>query len=181
MAWTTPMTATANSAFTAAQFNTHVRDNLLETAPAKATASGQYFVATGANAIAARTFGYATVATSQSTTSTTYTDLSTAGPSVTITTGTSALCFISAQCSQATANVMCRVSVAVSGATTIAAGDGSEWISDGNPADQPISYTRLQPFVGTLTAGSNTFTLKYRTGSSTATFAERDLVVLPIN
>ena len=34
MAWTAPMTAVSGSVLTAAQWNTNVRDNLLETAPA---------------------------------------------------------------------------------------------------------------------------------------------------
>ena len=54
MAWSAPMTAVSGSVLTAAQFNTYVRDNLNETAPAKATAAGQIFVSTAANAIAAR-------------------------------------------------------------------------------------------------------------------------------
>ena len=64
MAWSAPMTAVANTVFTAAQFNQHVRDNLNETAPAKATASGGYFVATGVNAIAQRFADSATDLTS---------------------------------------------------------------------------------------------------------------------
>lgn len=39
MAWTTPMTAVANAVWTAAQFNSDIRDNLNETGPAKATSS----------------------------------------------------------------------------------------------------------------------------------------------
>lgn len=39
MAWTAPLTAALNGTLTAAQFNTHVRDNLLETEAAKATAA----------------------------------------------------------------------------------------------------------------------------------------------
>jgi hypothetical protein len=35
--WTAPMTAVAHTAFPATSFNTYVRDNLLESAPAKAT------------------------------------------------------------------------------------------------------------------------------------------------
>lgn len=180
MAWTSPMTATANSAFTAAQFNTHVRDNLLETAPAKATAAGQYFLSTGTNAIAARTFGFNTVGTSESTTSSSYTDLNTAGPSVTVTTGTTALVLVSAQAQQATANVAMRIGVAVTGATSRAADDSSEWLADGAPAAQPISWSRHRVFTD-LTAGSNTFTLKYKTTTSTATFAERELFVMALN
>jgi hypothetical protein len=53
MAWTAPGTAVGNTLLTAAFWNTHVRDNLLETAPAKATAAGQLFQATAPNAIAA--------------------------------------------------------------------------------------------------------------------------------
>lgn len=51
MAWSTPRTWTALETATAAMMNT-IRDNLLETAPAKAAASGDIFYATGANAIA---------------------------------------------------------------------------------------------------------------------------------
>ena len=54
MAWSAPMTAVANSTFTAAQFNQYVRDNLNETAPALATAAGSYFAADGINSIAER-------------------------------------------------------------------------------------------------------------------------------
>src|SRR3546814_19340432 len=75
MAWTAPMTAVANTVFTAAQFNQHVRDNLNETAPAKATAAGGYFVATGVNAIAQRIADGNTDTNTGTTTSTTYTDL----------------------------------------------------------------------------------------------------------
>jgi hypothetical protein len=45
------MTAVTNATFTAAQFNTHVRDNLLETAPAKATAADRFILTDGANAV----------------------------------------------------------------------------------------------------------------------------------
>lgn len=51
MAWTTPRTYTTGELVTAAILNTHVRDNLLETAPAKVTTAGDIIVATGANEI----------------------------------------------------------------------------------------------------------------------------------
>lgn len=51
MAWTTPRTYTTGELVTAAILNTHVRDNLLETAPAKVTTAGDIIVATGANGI----------------------------------------------------------------------------------------------------------------------------------
>ncbi len=51
MPWTAPRTWTTGEIVTAAMMNTHVRDNLLETAPAKAVAAGDLFYATGMNAI----------------------------------------------------------------------------------------------------------------------------------
>lgn len=52
MAWTSPRTWVAGETVTAALMNTHVRDNLLETTPAKVTTQGDIVYATGANAIA---------------------------------------------------------------------------------------------------------------------------------
>ena len=99
MAWSAPMTAVANATFTAAQFNQYVRENLNETAPAKATTSGGYFVADGVNSIAERFATGNTDLNSGTTTSTTFTDLTGAaiGPTVTVTTGTMALVFIHGQ------------------------------------------------------------------------------------
>lgn len=51
MAWTAPRTWVTSEVVTATMMNAHVRDNLLETAPAKASAKGDLFAATGANAI----------------------------------------------------------------------------------------------------------------------------------
>lgn len=50
MAWTAPRTWVADEIVTAALMNTHLRDNLLETAAAKVTTAGDIFQATGANA-----------------------------------------------------------------------------------------------------------------------------------
>jgi hypothetical protein len=175
------MTAVANSVFTAAQFNTHVRDNLNETAPAKATAGGQIFVATAANAIAARTVGYATVDSNENTASTTYADLATAGPSVTVTTGTLALVIIGCLMGSNTVGDGCAMSYAVSGATTASADDGRSCsIDQVGRANQSAQHSYLKQH--TLTAGSNTFTAKYRaiTGG-TATFVYRHITVIPLN
>ena len=51
MAWTAPRTWVAAETLTAALLNTHVRDNLLEAAPAKVTTKGDLTVATAANSI----------------------------------------------------------------------------------------------------------------------------------
>ena len=51
MAWTTPRTWTTSEIVTASMMNTHVRDNLNETAPGKATAARQTVWSSAANAI----------------------------------------------------------------------------------------------------------------------------------
>lgn len=181
MAWTAPMTFAAASALTAAQMNAFVRDNMLETAPAKATTAGRIFVATGANAIAERAVSGATVATSQTTASTSFTDLATSGPAVTVTTGTQAMVFVAAQMSNATANAFSNMSFAVSGATTSAAAIGRaiEHIDTGGTAGQQISRTGAWTYIA-LTAGSNTFTAKYSVSAGTGTFVNRHLIVVAL-
>ena len=179
MAWTAPMTAVANATFTAAQFNTHVRDNLLETAPAKAANVGGYFVATGTNAIAERRGTAAAVDTAETRTLTSYGDLTTAGPAVTVTTGTRALVTVSSEMvagSGDPATSESRMSFAVSGATTIAATDTVCACRTGADVRFQISRT---VYLTTLTAGSNTFTAKYRVSAGTTTFSHREINVLP--
>ena len=119
----------------------------------------------------------ATVATSQTTTSGTYTDLATAGPAVTLTTGTKALVIMVAQLNPASQE-FCYMSAAVSGASTVAASDA--WaiyiamVSGGIYSRQ--SSAKL--FTG-LTAGSNTFTAKYRSANgSTGQFLNREIIAV---
>lgn len=181
MAWTAPMTAVANTAFTAAQFNTYVRDNLLETAPAKATVSGSLIVGNGLNSIAERIPSNQFITTAETTSSTSYTDLATTGPSITVTTGTKVLIALGAAISRTSASATgsVRMSVATSGATTLSASDASclakiGWV-DGN---ESITASKVIMITG-LTAGSNTFTAKYRVSSGVGTFDDRHLIVLP--
>lgn len=177
MAWSSPMTAVAGATFTAAQFNQYVRDNLNMTSPALATAAGQIFVSTAANALAARVPGAAVIATSQSTTSTTYTDLATVGPAVTVTTGTQALVWPAARMSNASTNTN-WASVAVSGASSVSASDA--WAASTQGTNVTVDC-RGHLFTG-LTSGSNIFTMKYKSGSGTnaATFVDRELIVIPL-
>lgn len=173
------MTATANTAFTAAQFNTYVRDNLNETAPAKATVAGQIFVATGANAIAARTISPATVLTAESTGSTTFAALTTAGPTAaSVVTGTQALVIISCQTDNNSAGGVSYMGYDVSGSTTISASDdNSLYFESSAIADQ---YRASYIDHVTLTAGTNTFTAKYRVSAGTGTFRRREITVIPL-
>jgi len=172
------MTAVANAAFTAAEFNTYVRDNLNTSPAAIATVASQIFVATGVNAIAARTITGASVSTLETTTSASFTDLATGGPAVTVTTGPSALVFLTAKVLNS-AGVSSFMGHAVSGATTIAADDTNALIVDPGVGNQ-VRTTVLAFRSGDLTPGSNTFTSKYRVDSGTGTFVNRRIVVIPL-
>jgi hypothetical protein len=179
VAWTTPTTAVSNTALTAAVWNATVRDNLNETAPAKATAIGTIFVGTGANSIAQRTVTYGQVAASESTATTTYTALTTAGPSVSITTSTNALVFISAQLSQSTSSAFACMSQAVSGASSIAATDTEALMFQAGAASSSgIRASTVIALTSQLTSGSNVFTAQYRASAGTATFGNRRLAVI---
>jgi hypothetical protein len=178
MSWSAPMTAVANSVFSAAQFNQYVRDNLNETAPAKATAAGQFFVSTGTNAIAARLLASAVVPTSQTTTSNTFTDLTTTGPSVSASTGARALVMFSSSINNSVTNGASSVSVAVTGATAISASTAWRLVSDGLAASNVVRMGTSHLFT-TLSTGTNVFTMKYSVGSGTGSFGDRELIVLP--
>lgn len=115
------------------------------------------------------------VATSETTTSLTYTDLATSGPAVTLTTGTSVLVALSASMDNSGSNTS-QMGVAVSGASTVAA-DNVTAIS-ANGTEQVRAGALF--LVSGLTAGSNTFTAKYVVGGGTGTFASRTIVVIPL-
>lgn len=178
MTWTAPMTAVAGSVFTAAQFNQFVRDNLNETAAAKATQSGSYFVGTGVNSLAERVIVDDIVETSESTTSTTYTDLATTGPTVTLDTGARALIYVTGDVTNNTAGQSGRMTFEVSGASSITPNDVRA-LRVTIPSVTGTGNVRASvPTILAITAGSNTFTAKYRASGGTATFANRRLFVM---
>lgn len=179
MAWTAPMTAVAGSVFTAAAFNTHIRDNLAETAPAKAARPGAHFVTEATNQIAERLPVEAFIAASDSTTATTYGNLaSSTGPVVTAATGIHAFVVVTADLVCDTNGQSARATFTVSGATTLEANDqrAIRHIREAVTNNGQFSGVYLVP----LTPGTNTFTMVYRTsGPSTSTFANRRIGVLP--
>lgn len=178
MTWIAPMTAVAGSVFTAAQFNTFVRDLLNETAPAKATTPGSHFVATGTNQIAERIPAQASVNVSETTTSTTFVNLTTSGPSVTCTTGSSAMIIMSAEINNNTASQAGRVGCDISGATTESPDTNFclRQETNGTAEFQQCSLVRLHK---TLTPGVNTFKLMYLASGGTAAFNFRNIAVIP--
>ena len=125
----------------------------------------------------ALTTATATVATSQSTSSTTYTDLATAGPEVTLTTGTKVLVFTNTETSTAAGRYV-FADFAISGATTRAATDDTCAKTGVDPAttQDRVSVSNLV----TVTAGSNTFTMKYRTNAGTSSFSNRTIIVVAL-
>ncbi len=183
MAWTTPLTAVANAALTAAQWNASVRDDLLETAVAKATAAGRYYVSTAANALAERIPSIARVATSQTTTSTSFGDLATVGPAIsTLATGISAIFIVGAFIASNTAQTGGYMGVTVSGASSVTVDPLRSLRTMSGAANESAKCSYVGIFDATLTAGNNTFTAKYAatTGATTVTYVERELLVLPL-
>ena len=171
------MTASSGSVFTAAQFNTYVRDNLNETAPAKATAAGQIFVSTAANSIAARLVNADLVTTDETTASTSYTNLATNGPAVTATTSASCIVAIYAGLYN-TSGTAAWMSYGITGATTNAENDNRAIMLQAT-GGQCIGGTFFHSLI--LTAGSNVFTAKYRVSTSgTGHFSNRRLMVIPM-
>jgi hypothetical protein len=121
------------------------------------------------------------VSTGQTTTSTSFTDLATAGPSVTLTTGTTVIVATTSLHSNTSANANANQGnnyhgFSVSGASTVGAADG--YSARGPQIHNSHTYGRTSVmYVSGLTAGSNTFTSKYRVQDGTGTFSERHITV----
>jgi hypothetical protein len=180
MAWTAPMTFADNTALTAAQLNTHLRDNLLETMPGKATTEGAYFVTQSDNSIVERVAVTARVSASEGTSSTSYVDLATVGPSVTFESGSNALVFHAAHLANDNLNAQSIQSWAISGDTTRGALDEIGIIVDGIAAGNQWALCSMD-LLTTLNEGTNTITCKYRAGGAgTMQASDRFLAVLPL-
>jgi hypothetical protein len=177
------MTAVAGAVFQAAQFNTYVRDNLNETAPAKATTPGSIFAVSASNQIAERILGADEDTGTATFTSTTFADPLTGspGPDVTVTTGVQALVGYRSylEVPSTTARVECSYSI--SGATSRGASStrsiGYSVSNSGSGLKTRIGNVDLATG---LTPGANTFKLEYNVSSATGTAADRRIWVLPL-
>ena len=174
-----PSTTLGDIEYRSSTANTNTRLGIGTTGQVLAVTGGVPAWTTPASAAPAS--ATATVATSQTTTSDSYTDLATAGPAVTITTGTRALVIITAKIRNTTSTRGANVGYAVSGATTIAATDDISLYSQNGSATEVIQGASFAHRV-TLTAGSNTFTAKYKRGDfqGTATFYDRSIIVIDL-
>jgi hypothetical protein len=173
------MTAVAGSVFTAAQFNTFVRDDLNETAPAKALNPGGHFVTSATNQISERLSATNNVNTSETTTSTSYADLATAGPAVTVTTGAMCWVLVTATESNNTSGQNVYMSYAVTGASSVSATDDRALLLTAAATNQAMRATHVYLETG-LTPGSNTFTAKYRVTGGTGSWSNRRIAALPL-
>ena len=118
------------------------------------------------------------VVTEETTTSTSYTDLTTS-QSVTLTTGTKALVIISSGMYNTAANLYVNMTVAVSGASSVAASDDNCLRLGYMGAGVSHKAASMAALTG-LTAGSNTFTAKFKTQSGTGGFNQRYLFVMDL-
>lgn len=126
----------------------------------------------------------ASIQTSQATSSTSYTDLATVGPSVTVTIGANGLALVlfSTIQTNSSASGYSDCSIDISGATTISANTNGAtnnrrtyWLGT---VDNKQAFGYL--FTG-LTPGSTTFKMQYRAiVTGTATFSGRHLSVIPL-
>lgn len=183
MAWTSPMTAVANTPMTAALYNNNVRDNLRCEAPYLTGSVSDTFVVRSSHTIVSTPIQFATVTTSQTTTSTSFTDLATVGPTVTITgvLGQQAMVWISAEVDNNTANLQSWATVEVTGASTYtASSERSAVTRDGLSANSPVQYMATYLFDPIARGSSVTFTMKYKVGGGTGTFANRRMAVWPL-
>lgn len=175
MTWTAPITFVSGSVLTASQMNTYLRDNMQETMPAKATTAGSYFVTVDRNQIEQRAFASAMVSTSETSTSLSFVDLATVGPTVTVKTATRAFVFLYCHSLHST-GLASWMSYDVSGAT--------DWSSVNSTAKMMQSTggqrTGASIIHQGLTPGMNTFVAKYRVSTSgTGTWSDRRIAVMP--
>jgi hypothetical protein len=181
MAWTSPMTFASNTILASSDLNIYLRDNLLEMSPAKAETPGSLLISDSPNSIQERTPTSDFISVTETTNSTSYTDLNTDGPTVTVECGTSVFVFMYTNLLYSTTSggSSAWMSYAISGDTISAANDA--WgINLSSTGGQRVGSAIMH---SGLTPGSNTFTAKYRATSGTgqvATFSNRRLAVLPL-
>lgn len=121
------------------------------------------------------------VAALESTSSATFTDLVTVGPTVVANIGSTNKALVALHCRQfsATAGQVSILGVAISGATTLAASDqlGLTFVSP--TANGDVRHGTTIPY-STLNQGSTTFTDKFRSTSGSASWETRLLAVTPL-
>jgi uncharacterized protein YceK len=182
MSWTAPMTATTGQILTASQWNVTVRDNLWETEPGEANATGHLIVTDGCNSVAERIINRDFINAAESTTSSTFGNLATWGPQVLVTTGTAAITFLEAKLWNNTTGCASVMTYDVwQGQAVSVTGDdpqGLQFRSTGPNDFARCSCVDFNNF--TLNPGQNRFISRYRCSSNTANFDMRKIIVMPL-
>lgn len=174
------MTFVANNVLTAAQLNTHLRDNLMELAPAKASSNvGSWFFVQGPNRIEERIMKSARVDTQQNTKSSSYVDLATPGPTVTVNTGKRAIVMLMGHNGNTVGNSSCSMAFSISGETEREPSDTHSLSMVPRTANEKMGWG-VTYLLEDLEPGQNTFHCKYKAGADTAIFANRFLAVIPL-
>lgn len=118
------------------------------------------------------------VATQESTTSTSYTDLTTVGPSLTNLADGQYIVAFGAAAGNDTAGSGARMSVSVNGAA--ASDTNSMIVSGAASANIPGLYVFKVTLSAAAGGGTNSLAVKYRAGANTAIFQQRWLIVFRI-
>lgn len=122
----------------------------------------------------------ARVDTDETTTSTSYTDLATPGPAVTVTVGTNGivLVLISTLLRNNTSGSASSMSFVMSGANTLAVSDSNAIlaVTTSNYSYRMSAHT----FLTGLNAGSTTFTCKYKVDGNSGGWSRRNITVIPL-
>lgn len=145
--------------------------------------SGQVTISTSGYSSIESLVSASAVEASGSVQSTTYTDPTNVGPSVTMTTGTSVICHVYAAVFSEVAGIESHCSVAVSGASTVAASDAAG-ANGGGASSLALTFASTYfnlctslLFTG-LTPGTNTFTMKFRSNTTSKHWYEKRRIVV---
>lgn len=174
-----PSTTLGDIEYRSSTSNTNTRLGIGSSGQVLTVASGVPSWATPASAGPAN--GQSQVLTSEATSSSSYTNLATT-QATTVTTGTRALVILSALVTTPSPadTSRCRMSFAVSGASTVSASDDYCLMWQGNNARAYYEIAASNSFIVTgLTAGSNTFTAKFSSSlGASAIWEDRRIAVI---
>lgn len=161
--WTDPSSHNyaTGEVVTAASLNTYVRDNLLDL-DRRTTAQ------------------YGDDSPQHTTTSTSYASLVT-DLTATCSAGGSGLVLVilTAKMSNSSVGATCAMSFTISGATTASALDTRSILFTSYTTDAAGTASAVIPII--CNTGSNTFTAQHKVSAGTGTFAQRRLILLPLN
>lgn len=177
MAWNVPLTFASNSVLDATSLNLMLRDNMNETAPAKASKTGTYFASSATNTITEYQPLTAVADGNLSVTSTTY--VSGYGPSLTFRCGGQFLVMWSVRLKASTGIASCCPATSVSGTVQEAAADYLAVRNEGN-SQYRMRLSSCHLYVSHPANTLIKVDLQYRTSGTTAAFGQRSLIVLPL-